>query len=267
MCRKWSVKATFDFGEEFMHALFVMSSPLAAASALSFDFTQNTPLQSVTLYLFLASTAAMGAGALFFFLMRTNVESAYRSSLVISGVICSIACFHYLKMTAIYQETGGEFPTALRYVDWLLTTPLILVQFPLLLRLGDRATRFFVQLVVFDVGMIVTAFIAETSPIGSQAWWGFFAAACFLELLIVAVIYLSLGAAIEAAPRPLARALQAMRQFILVGWAVYPIGFLMAFSGYGEVREIIYNIADVLNKVGFGLAAYQGVQALSYSAE
>jgi bacteriorhodopsin len=58
-----------------------------------------------------------------------------------------------------------------------------------------------------------------------------------------------------------------MRQFILIGWAVYPIGFLMAFSGNGELREIIYNVADVLNKVGFGLVAYQGVQALSYSVD
>jgi len=71
-------------------------------------------------------------------------------------------------MTAVCQQTGGDLPTGLRDVDWLFTTPLLLVKFPLLLRMGDRGTRFFWQLVVLDVAMIVTAFIAETSPVDSQ---------------------------------------------------------------------------------------------------
>ena len=63
---------------------------------------------------------------------------------------------------------------------------------------------------------------------------------------------------------PLARALETMRLFVLIGWAIYPIGFLMARSGYGELREIVYNVADVINKVGFGLVAYQGIKAMSH---
>jgi bacteriorhodopsin len=66
---------------------------------------------------------------------------------------------------------------------------------------------------------------------------------------------------------PIAKSLDTMRLFILIGWAIYPIGFLMAYSGYGEVREIFYNVADVINKVGFGLAAYWGIEALSHSTK
>jgi bacteriorhodopsin len=51
---------------------------------------------------------------------------------------------------------------------------------------------------------------------------------------------------------------------VLIGWAIYPIGFLMARAGAGEYREIIYNVADVINKVGFGLVAYQGIQAMGH---
>jgi bacteriorhodopsin len=235
------------------------------ASALSMDFAKNAPLQSITLYLFFAGTVAMGAGALYFFLLRDTVDPAYRSSMVVAGLICAIAYFHYFKMTHVYQESGGQFPTALRYVDWLFTTPLLLIKFPLLLRMGDRGTKFFCQLVLLDVAMIVTAFIAETSPVNSQSWWAFFLVSCAFELLIVGVLYAQLGTAITAAPAPLARALETMRLFVLVGWAIYPIGFLMARSGYGELREIVYNVADVINKVGFGLVAFHGIQAMSHT--
>ena len=244
--------------------LALLAQATAVAAPLSMDFADNPLLQSLTLYLVVAGTVAMGAGALYFFLLRGEVDPPYRPAMVVAGLICAIACFHYFKMTHVYQESGGRFPTALRYVDWLFTTPLLLVKFPLLLRLGDRGARFFWQLVALDVAMIVTAFIAETSPVDSQRWWTFFLVSCVFELLIVGVLYTQLGQAIADAPPPLARALSCMRLFVLIGWAIYPIGFLMARSGYGELREIVYNVADVINKVGFGLVAYHGIQALGF---
>jgi sensory rhodopsin len=248
-----------------MNALLAQAAAVSDyAAALSMDFAKNAPLQSITLYLFFAGTVAMGAGALYFFLLRDTVAPAYRSSMVVAGLICAIACFHYFKMTHVYQETGGHFPTALRYVDWLFTTPLLLIKFPLLLRMGERGARFFLQLVLLDVAMIATAFIAETSPVNSERWWTFFLVSCVCELLIVGVLYMQLGQAIADAPAPLARALETMRLFVLVGWAIYPIGFLMARSGFGELREIVYNVADVINKVGFGLVAYHGIRAMSH---
>jgi bacteriorhodopsin len=123
-------------------------------------------------------------------------------AVVVAGLLCAIACFHYFKMTHCYQQSGGQFPTALRSMDWLFTTPLLLVTFPLLLRLGDRGARFFWQLVILDVAMIVTAFIAETSPVDSQKWWTFFVISCVFEALIVGVLYLQLGQSIVAAPEP-----------------------------------------------------------------
>lgn len=247
-----------------------MSPCLLAATdvaAVSIDFLQaqaaGTLFQTLTLYLFFAGTVAMGAGALYFFLLRDQVAPEYRSTMVVAGLVCAIACFHYWKMTGVYQS-GQGFPTALRYVDWLFTTPLLLLKFPLLLRLGERGTKFFWQLVVLDVAMIVTAFIAETAVVDSQRWWTFFLVSCLFELMIVGILFFSLGKAIDEAPAPLAKALSTMRLFVLVGWAIYPIGFLMARAGAGEYREVIYNIADVINKVGFGLVAYHGIEAMSH---
>lgn len=234
-------------------------SPILAQ--LSMDFAANSVVQSITLYLFFAGIVGMGAGAVYLFLERSSVPPQYRSAVTVSGLICAIACFHYYKMTTQYM-TGESFPTALRYIDWLFTTPLLLIKFPMLLRLGSKGKSLFRNLVLLDIGMIVTAFIAETSPVGSGSWWGFFIVACTFELGIVGLLYGSMSEAINRQPAPIANAIRLMRLFILVGWAVYPIGFLMALAGAGEFREIVYNISDVINKVGFGLVALHGIQSL-----
>ena len=238
--------------------------PLLAdvGAALSMDFAANTPIESITLYLFFAATVAMGAAAVYFLAERNSVPEKYRSVMSVSALVTGIACFHYYKMTSQYMS-GESFPTALRYIDWLFTTPLLLVKFPLLLRLGEKGKGFLTKLVLLDIGMIVTAFIAETSPLGGGAWWGFFLVACAFELAIVALLYTSMNEALLDSPAPIASALRTMRLFILVGWAIYPIGFLLALAGAGEYREIAYNVADVVNKVGFGLVAYAGAKALS----
>lgn len=232
-------------------------SPMLAQ--VSMDFAANSIIQSITLYLFFAGIVGMGAGALYLFFERNSVPLQYRSTITVSGLICAIACFHYYKMTAQYM-TGESFPTALRYIDWLFTTPLLLIKFPMLLRLGERGKSLFRNLILLDVGMIVTAFIAETSAVGSSSWWGFFLVACAFELGIVFLLYGSMSEAIDRQPAPIGRAIRTMRLFILIGWAVYPIGFLMALAGAGEYREIVYNVADVINKVGFGLVALHGIQ-------
>jgi bacteriorhodopsin len=85
------------------------------------------------------------------------------------------------------------------------------------------------------------------------------------ELLIVATLYFQMSDALLDAPRPISKAVRLMRMFILVGWAIYPIGFLMALTGEsgGALRELFYNVADVINKVGFGLVAYNGIKAIA----
>ncbi len=220
-------------------------------------------MPAITQYLFWISTVAMGCGTAFFWLERDNVPAKYRSAMVVAGLVTGVAAFHYFRMAGVYAQ--GEFPTEYRYIDWIITTPLLLVKFPLLLGLGKGAGKFLAPLILLDIGMIVTAYIAEVSPLGGGSWWSFFFVACLFEAAIVYVLYVKMNTSINSAPAPLASALRTMRLFILVGWAIYPVGFLMALAGPtgGDLREIFYNIADVINKVGFGLVAYYGVKALA----
>ncbi len=245
----YSLLAQVDVGAEV----------IASYSSVSGDLT----IGSITYYLFWLACVCMGAATLFFFLERNNVPAKYRTVLTVSGLITAIACFHYYRMAGIYA--GGGFPTEYRYIDWIVTTPLMLIKFPLLLGMANKGKSLLIQLVTLDVIMIATAYIAEVSSVGSGTWWSFFLIACLAELAIVALLYTNMNTAIATAPAPIAKSVRIMRLFILVGWAIYPVGFLMALTGTtgGDLREIFYNVADVINKVGFGLVAYYGVKALA----
>lgn len=240
-----------------------MNLLLADATSTYSAVAGGLSVDSLTYYMFWIATVCMGAGTVFFFLERSNVPAKYRTTLTVSGLITGIACFHYFRMAAIYE--GGGFPTEYRYIDWIITTPLMLIKFPLLLGLGEKGKKLFTQLIALDLVMVVTAYVAEVSPVGGGMWWSFFLVACVAEALIVATLYFQMKDAILDAPRPISKSVRLMRTFILVGWAIYPIGFLMALTGEsgGALRELFYNGADIINKVGFGLVAYQGIKAIA----
>ncbi len=238
-------------------------------------------VEGVTMYLFWISTVAMGAGTAFFWLMAGSVPRAYRSVMVVAGIITAVACYHYFRMSEIYSSqvaglytaTGeriagkaiAQFPVAYRYIDWLITVPLLVLEIPLLLNLSYKSKGLFGSLVAAAVAMLILAWIAEVSKIGSPEWWGFYIASCLAWFYIIFVLYTKLNQQLATQPPSIVKSLKILRLFILVGWTIYPIGFLMALAGpSGEsIREICYNIADVINKVGFGLVCYAGVKVLA----
>ena len=129
-------------------------------------------VNELTQYLFWIGFIAMASGTAFFWLSKNDVLPKYRSTLIVSGLITGIAAYHYFTMANVYKS--GEFPTEYRYIDWIITTPLMLIKFPMLLGLGAKGKKWLMQLVVLDLIMIVTAYIAEVSEIASGTWWTFF---------------------------------------------------------------------------------------------
>ncbi|PAW66795.1 MAG: hypothetical protein B9S30_07790 [Verrucomicrobiia bacterium Tous-C5FEB] len=267
--------------------LYALSFPLLTLADMTTTMkalNAGLSMEGVTMYLFWLATVAMGAGALFFWLQRNTVPKEYQTALTVAGIICAVAAFHYWRMSSIYLEgvaslfgadgkriegaTIGQFPTAYRYIDWLITVPLLLMEFPLLLNLGKKGANLFRGLVFFAFVMLVTAWVAEESQVGSGQWWLWYAVSCAAWLYIVYMLYSKVSEAMTSAPASIQRSLRTMRLYVLIGWVIYPVGFLMALGGAeGESwREICYNIADVINKVFFGLACYQGVKALSEPA-
>ena len=252
-----------------------------ALSEVTQALNAGLSVEGITMYLFWIGTVAMGAGTAYFWLMAGNVPKSYRSVMVVAGVICAVACFHYYRMSGLYIEQvallfdsagnrieGAEitqFPTAYRYIDWIITVPLLVLKFPLLLNLGKQGAGLFRTLVAASLAMLILAWVAEESPIGGSTWWITYLLSCAAWFYIVFVLYTQVSAQMATQPAPIVESLKKMRLFVLVGWTIYPVGFLMALAGNdGEsIREICYNVADVINKVFYGLVCYQGIKALS----
>lgn len=252
-----------------------------AVTDISLALNAGLSVEGITMYLFWVGTVAMGAGTAYFWLMAGSVPKAYRSVMIVAGIITGVAAYHYARMSGLYIEQVaqlfnadgtriegaeiGTFPTAYRYIDWLITVPLLVLEIPLLLNLKKRGGGLFLTLVGASVVMLITAWIAEESPLGGASWWSFYLVSCAAWLYIVFVLYTKVSQQMKTQPESIQKALRTLRLFILVGWTIYPVGFLMALAGPdGEsVREICYNVADVINKVFFGLVCYKGVSALA----
>lgn len=162
-------------------------------------------MEGVTMYLFWLSTVAMGAGMFYFWLQRNTVQPQYQTAVTVAGIICGVAAFHYWRMSGIYLEgvaslfndngeriagaTITQFPTAYRYIDWLITVPLLLMEFPLLLNLGKAGRELFKSLLFWSVVMLITAWIAEESVVGSQQWWTWYVVSCGSWLYIVYTLF------------------------------------------------------------------------------
>jgi len=91
-------------------------------------------------FTFFIGTMAMMAASVFFFFELSNTEKAWRTSVLVSGLITFIAAVHYYYMRGYNLETGGDSPTFFRYVDWLLTVPLMCVEFYLITKKSGGTT-------------------------------------------------------------------------------------------------------------------------------
>ncbi len=203
---------------------------------------------------------AFCATALFLYLERDRVPPQFRTASRVSIVYIAIAAVNYYYMKNIYEAglvTGAsQFPTQFRYIDWVLTTPLMLVKFPLLLGVGEKGLRFMSRLVVLDLAMIIFGYIGEIS--GTQALhWGSFMVGCVAWVLIAVQLFLALVDLPENITDATKRGVRLMGILVVGGWAIYPLGFFAPLLGAApDVRELIYNVADLINKVGLCLLVY-----------
>ena len=170
--------------------------------------------------------------------------------------VTGMAFWHYLYMRAGWIATG-ESPTVFRYIDWLITVPLQIVEFYLILAAVTvvRPVLFWKLLLVGTLVMLIGGFAGEAGMMSHMTG--------FIIGMIgwAAVIYLIFAG--DAAKASVASgnvasqtAFNAMRMIVLVGWAIYPIGYLVGDAGSADSLNIIYNLADLINKTAFGLVIW-----------
>ena len=222
---------------------------LAASNLESDDF--------VGISFWLISMALVAATA-FFFMETQRVEGKWKTSLTVSGLVTLVAAVHYFYMRDVWIETGST-PLVYRYIDWLITVPLLMVEFYLILRAITKVSGgVFWRLMIGTMVMLAAGYMGEAGYI--SAWLG-----CLVGMVgwayILYEIFLGEAGQVAAneAPESVKSAFSTMRWIVTIGWAIYPIGYFMGyFTGAGpeeasNMLNIIYNLADVVNKIAFGV--------------
>lgn len=228
---------------------------------------EGNPFQVITHASFYVACIALGAGAFWFFIEKDKVHSRYRLALLLSTLICGIACIMYWFMCDKYHP-GQVFPTELRYIDWVLTTPLMLIKFAVLLNFKDRQ-GIIARLVIWDFLMIVTGFLGETLGYqlgGFQTRWVMFVIGCGGWLGVMTYLYTGIRKQANLEDRETRRAIILLTKFVTFGWLIYPVGYVVRAvqPEYGDICQFVYNIGDAVNKVGFGVVVYvAGLAALN----
>jgi len=234
-------------------------------------------LGRATFFLFFIGYISMGAAFVFFMSERNNVAPEFRTTMTISALIVGIAAFHYYYMRGVYIDTGAV-STDYRYMDWIITVPLMALKFPSLvgkdaitdnkvLGLGFTGVCFVGALIMISFG-----YLGETGVINEAL--GLVLGGVGWAMIMVATglpfgLYDGLGVDNSKIREELVWSTDALRTFILVGWVIYPLGYLVgtdmvdAGSDGKEIMAVLYNIADMINKIGFGVVAWMGAKKAS----
>jgi len=226
----------------------------------------SIPVDDPIAFTFFTGYMAMLAAAVFFFVERGSVEGKWKLSMLVSGLITGIAAVHYYYMRDYYLATG-QTPTALRYIDWTLTVPLMCVEFYLLTKAAGAKTSLLWKLIIASVWMLVTGYIGEAFTDGStghSVLWGVLSTLGYVYILYTAWMGEVAQLAKNSGDPAVIKGINILGWFVLVGWAVYPIGYMCMPGGWLNTGlgwsasnvDLFYNIADAINKIGFGLVVY-----------
>jgi bacteriorhodopsin len=248
------------------------------------QFAVNIPSLTAGQYdivynLFSLVIASMLFTALYLAMSQRRVAPRYRNAVIVSAIVCGIAAYHYFRIFTNFQESypAGStvaadhllsnvvFNEAYRYVDWLLTVPLLLVETVAVMALARAASRsLLVKLIPAAAAMILLGYPGEVATTDTaRIIWGIIATLPFLYL--VYVLFVELSRSLDRQPAQVRRLTKLLPVMLVVLWCVYPIAYafpLIGGSFFGGadgfvLRQAGYSIADILAKAAFGLLIFQ----------
>ena len=236
--------------------------------------------QYFTVYNVLSFTIAAMLGAFIFFMgARSQVGEKYRPALLISAVVVAIAGYHYFRIFDSwthaytfsgtgYKASGVAFNDAYRYVDWLLTVPLLLIELVAVLALPkDQRKGLFGKLGFAAFLMIATGYPGEVATdMTTRAIWGAVSTVPFIYILYI--LWGKLGSSMKNQPDDVRELLKNIRLLLLATWGFYPITYMLPMFGISSESSVVavqvgYAISDVLAKAFYGLMIYWIARAKS----
>merc|ERR1712167_19851 len=232
------------------------------------------------------SLASMMATTMFLWFRATAVKDQFKSAVFISGLVTFIAAYHYFRIFNSWvdaysydkvtqgngpTQTGVPFNDAYRYMDWLLTVPLLLVEILLVMELDDGT--FSQKAWVLGAGsalMIVSGYYGELTITGdlTPRWICWFISMCFF-LYIVYELMVGLASATDAEYDPVIKGkIKSAQLMTVISWCTYPVVYLFPMLGMSGANSVLfvqvgYCISDIISKCGVGLIIYQITAAKS----
>jgi len=219
--------------------------------------------------------AGMGCATIFFWLQLPNVSKNYRTALIITGLVTAIATYHYVRIfnswAAAFDVTfdatagdygvttnGAPFNDAYRYVDWLLTVPLLLVELILVMKLPTEQTvSMSWKLGVASAIMVALGYPGEIQDdlVVRWVWWGL---AMVPFSYVVFTLVVGLNDATAKQPQSVRGLVGAARYLTVISWLTYPFVYIIKNIGLGGTaattyEQVGYSLADVIAKAVFGV--------------
>jgi bacteriorhodopsin len=213
--------------------------------------------------------AAFGASAIFFLLQRSQVSPAYKTALTLSGLVCLITTYHYFRIFESFNsaymlkdglvvQSGMQFNNAYRYVDWLLTVPLLLLEFVLVLRLPHAETyKKGLGLILASAIMVILGYPGETLAIGfAKVIWWVLAMIPFSYILYEMIK--GVGMSIKTQPKVVQPLFKKTRLLIILSWSFYPLVYILPLFGLSAFVSIQvgFTVVDIVAKSVFGILIY-----------
>jgi len=226
------------------------------------------------------SLASMMATTIYLWFRANAVKDQYKSAVIISGLVTFIAAYHYFRIFNSWVEaysyakvksgdgpklTGVPFNDAYRYMDWLLTVPLLLIEILLVMKLD--ADTFSTKASVLGVGsalMIVSGYYGELTGTGglTPRWIGWFVSMCFFLYIGYELLVGLASATASETDQTIAGKIKVAQVMTVISWCTYPVVYLFPMLGINAATAVVsiqvgYCVSDIISKCGVGLVVYQ----------
>ena len=242
---------------KFKIIVIVLVALIGISSSAHAEIVSLQPDDFVGFTFWLVSTACL-ATTVFLFLERDSVLSKWTASVTVAGIVTGVAFIHSMYVRNIWVATGDS-PIIYRYVDWLITMPLLTIQFYLVLSAVKKVSpTLFWKFLIAPLVMVLGGYAGEAGYISP-----------FLGFIIWMVGWLYILYEIftgeagklcdKSTSNDLVTAFGKMRIIVTIGWAVYPLGYVFGYLTGGidsNTLNVIYNFADFINKIAFGLVIW-----------
>merc|ERR1711943_88816 len=206
---------------------------------------------------------AMIAATFFFFAEAATVLNHWKTSLHVGALVTLVAGVHYMYMREYWVQVHKS-PIVYRYVDWSITVPLQMIEFNLILKAAGKQTSsaMFYKLLLGTVAMLLCGYLGEIKALPPMM--GFAGGLCGWAFILFEIFAGEAGGTAGECSEAVSTSFNNMRMIVTVGWAIYPAGYLFGYL-LGQVNEtflnVIYNVADFVNKIAFVLACWSAAKA------